>query len=387
MEAYTLLSLGLFIGLATSYAISVLATRGHKRVVDGFRVVSEKSSVTEKGTGECRPKVFIPRTLARWPWPRRISQHYPVVKESADWAASFRAFSPNAQQAFDRGAFGHLACMAYPNAKKVFVIDEYTDVSNPFEVQKQKDIIMDAFRNPHKPRPEGEWVGGEMTRQFWELTIRNASEQSQRRFIAGFDEYLEAVVQQAIDRSGSHIRDIQSYIDIRRDTIGAKPAFALIELGLEIPDEVMSHPAIQEMVVAAIDMICISNDITSYNIEQSCGNDSHNVVTIVMKELGTNVNGAMLWAQDCHTELEQKFHAAMAALPELDEPLNSQVKEYCNGLAQWVRANDDWEFEGGRYFGDKGREIREKRWMFLLPKERKNGAQEVGPILVDGSLL
>lgn len=47
----------------------------------------------------------------------------------------------------------------------VFVIDEYSDVSEPSEVQEQKDIIMDALRNPHKPRPKGEWIGGEAARQ------------------------------------------------------------------------------------------------------------------------------------------------------------------------------------------------------------------------------
>jgi hypothetical protein len=95
--------------------------------------------------------------------------------------------------------------------------------------------------------------------RFWERTTRNASAQSQKRFIKTFDKYLEAVVQQAIDRNGHRIRDIKSYIDVRRDTIGAKPSFALLELALDIPDEVISHPAIQEMSLASIDMLCIGN--------------------------------------------------------------------------------------------------------------------------------
>jgi len=128
-------------------------------------------------------------------------------------------------------------------------------------------------------------------------------------------------------------------------------------------------------------------DIVSYNLEQSRGDDTHNIVRIVMNELGTDVNGAMLWVQDFHTQLEQKFHAAMATVPELHEPLNSQVKEYCNGLGHWPRANDDWSFESERYFGNRGLEIKEKRWISLMPKEGKNGTQEIGPVLVDGSLL
>jgi hypothetical protein len=77
-------------------------------------------------------------------------------------------------------------------------------------------------------------------------------------------------VQQAIDRSGHRIRDIKSYFDVRRGTIAAKAGFALLEQALDIPDEVMSHPAIQEMVLASVDMISIANvsdihdRITSY---------------------------------------------------------------------------------------------------------------------------
>jgi hypothetical protein len=47
----------------------------------------------------------------------------------------------------------------------VYVADELMEVSEKHEVRKQGDIIMDALRNPHKPRPEGEWIGGEVIRQ------------------------------------------------------------------------------------------------------------------------------------------------------------------------------------------------------------------------------
>lgn len=46
------------------------------------------------------------------------------------------------------------------------IYDEYTDACDTLEeAQEMADIVMDALRNPHKPRPEGEWLGGEVTRQ------------------------------------------------------------------------------------------------------------------------------------------------------------------------------------------------------------------------------
>jgi uncharacterized protein (DUF2126 family) len=47
-----------------------------------------------------------------------------------------------------------------------FIFDEWSDVSDEKDTRRQADAIMDALRNPYKPRPQGEWVGGEATRQF-----------------------------------------------------------------------------------------------------------------------------------------------------------------------------------------------------------------------------
>lgn len=47
-----------------------------------------------------------------------------------------------------------------------FIIDEHSDVEGQDVVRQMADIVMDALRNPDQPRPEGEWVGGEATRQY-----------------------------------------------------------------------------------------------------------------------------------------------------------------------------------------------------------------------------
>jgi Delta6-protoilludene synthase len=95
--------------------------------------------------------------------------------------------------------------------------------------------------------------------RYWEHAIPVASQESQKRFVNSFDEYLEAVVQQAMDRDESHIRCIESYFELRRNTIGAKPAFVLLELDMSLPEEVIEHPVIQGLSTATVSMICIGN--------------------------------------------------------------------------------------------------------------------------------
>jgi hypothetical protein len=117
METYALLSLGAFVGLTihfTFHTVSALVTRRHKSVVNDF--VVDKASATEKDSNEYRPKVFIPNTLARWPWTHRINPcHAMVAKESEAWMASLGAFSPKAQHAL----FGRSPCLyGLPNSEE-----------------------------------------------------------------------------------------------------------------------------------------------------------------------------------------------------------------------------------------------------------------------------
>ena len=95
--------------------------------------------------------------------------------------------------------------------------------------------------------------------RFWQLAIKTASESSQRRFIQTFDSYCQSVVQQAGDRDSCRIRDVDSYFENRRENIGAKPSFALLELDMNLPDEVMTHPTIEKLTELAIDMLILGN--------------------------------------------------------------------------------------------------------------------------------
>ena len=67
------------------------------------------------------------------------------------------------------------------------------------------------------------------------------------------------MVQEAADRIQKHIRNIQEYLEVRRDTSGAKPCFAVLELDMNLPDEAIHHPVIEELYILSIDMILLGN--------------------------------------------------------------------------------------------------------------------------------
>ncbi|KAJ7493620.1 terpenoid synthase [Mycena latifolia] len=327
------------------------------------------------------PTFRLPNTLAQWPYQRQINPSYDEIKrESSTWLESFNAFCPKAQSAFNRCDFNLLASLAYPKASchhlrsgcdlmnLFFVFDEYTDARTAADVQRLSAIVMDALHHPSTPRPEGENVVGEITKQFWARAVKTVSPSSQRRFVDAFAAYTHSVVEQAVDRDQNIIRTVDSYIAVRRDTIGAKPSFVVLEFGMDLPDEVLQHPTMVALTNTTIDLLILGNDLCSYNVEQARGDDGHNLVTVVMVQFHLDLNGALDWISSLHDSLVARFSLHAKQLPSWGRILDPQVSGYVEGLGNWVRANDSWCFESQRYFGKDGVEIQKHRDIELSAK-------------------
>lgn len=61
-------------------------------------------------------------------------------------------------------------------------------------------------------------------------------------------------------------RDVDAYLKMRRGTIGAHPAIALTEFaqGVDLPQEILNHPSLQECMCVSADLVLLVNDILSY---------------------------------------------------------------------------------------------------------------------------
>jgi hypothetical protein len=68
-----------------------------------------------------------------------------------------------------------------------------------------------------------------------------------------------AVIDEAADRAQGRIRGIADYLELRRLTIGGYPSFLCLELGLDIPDEIMEHPAISSLFSLTAETILLTN--------------------------------------------------------------------------------------------------------------------------------
>lgn len=92
---------------------------------------------------------------------------------------------------------------------------------------------------------------------FWERACETASEGTQRRFIETTQLYVDAIYQQVVNRRHDAIPDIETFIQLRRDTSAVKLVFALVEysLNLNLPDAVFEDPTIQSLEQGANDIL------------------------------------------------------------------------------------------------------------------------------------
>ncbi|PCH42430.1 terpenoid synthase [Wolfiporia cocos MD-104 SS10] len=315
-------------------------------------------------------EIYLPDTMAKWPWPRRINPLYQEMKAGSDiWLKSFKPFTSESQSIFDSCDFEHLRT-ACDLMNVLFVLDEYTDVESAPGVREIADIVLDALQNPSKRRQEGEILLGEMARQFWERAIQTATVSSQKHFIEAFASYLDGVVAHAVVRGNGTIQTFDEYLKIRREDVGVRVTYSPFEFGLNIPDEVFYHPIIVEISECGVDLTIIDNDIASYNKEQAAGDDDFNSLTIIMRQLDVDLASAIDWVVDYHAQVQARFLSAFRRVPSFGGEVDRDVEQYILGIANWIRSNHCWSFEGGRYFGRKGLEIQSTRRVPLLPKAK-----------------
>jgi len=86
----------------------------------------------------------------------------------------------------------------------------------------------------------------------------------------------------------------------------------------------------------------------SYNKEQATGTERHNMIAVLMLELGLDRSGAMAWAARHHAEVQTKFIDGLAKVPSWGPSTDGLVKEYTDGLATFVRGHYCWGYESQR---------------------------------------
>ncbi|KAJ3561398.1 hypothetical protein NP233_g10215 [Leucocoprinus birnbaumii] len=338
------------------------------------------------GSSVDHPKVVtLPNILNQWPWPRLLSEHFQDAKaESTAWVEAFRPFQGRALQSFRECGCSLLASLTYsPREKELirlgcdlmhlfFIFDEYTDVEDHSGARVIYHTIKGIFENPSDLGPRKENCLYAIARDFWRNARTQVPEDALclQHFLDGWNAFSTAVVQEADDRAKTRYRSFDDYMKIRRYTGGGAPTFALIEFGLDLPEEVYCHPVISSLRKKAEILIVLVNDIYSYIMESFRGLTMHNGVEILVRERNITVQNAVDWLGDYCNEVADKFLTELKSVPSWGADVDQRVALYIGGLGQWVRGMDDWHFESARYFGSDPATVKQTRVVTVAPPSR-----------------
>ncbi|KAF8528719.1 isoprenoid synthase domain-containing protein, partial [Gautieria morchelliformis] len=260
----------------------------------------------------------------------------------------------------------------------LFLLDDLSDDLMTKDTEILADVVMNAMNFPEsyrptqtrgKEQPQLESDASILTRDYWTRCIPDAGPEVQARCIENVELYLVAVHEQARHRDTNEIPTTEAYIDLRRLSSGCKPLFDLLEfsLDMQLPDYVIENPLMKTMKDCVNDFVAFSNDIFSYNVEQSRG-DMHNLVAIIMNNDNLDLQGAMDRAGDmCRAALD-KYIETKAKFPSYGAEIDSQVAAFLRGLESWISGSLEWSFVTPRYFGNKRHEVKKTRWVKLLSR-------------------
>ncbi|KAK7049999.1 hypothetical protein VNI00_005430 [Paramarasmius palmivorus] len=278
-----------------------------------------------------------------------------VTEETNDWLdANCPRLTDQQRHLLHTVEAGELAAYCYNNAKYerlricsdicmyLFLLDDLSDGLLNEDTETLANSVMNSlefteFYRPTTGQPTVEINAAKLSRDFWGRFIEEAKPGVQARFKETMQSLFEAFNIQAKTRDSHVVPDLETYIDLRRDTSGCKTCWVLIEyaLDIELPEYVVNHPTIRLLEQYANDLVAWSNDIFSYNVEQSRG-DTHNMVVILMKYHGKTLQDAVdCIGQMCHDTIGS-FAKLRSELPSWGREVDEMARLYVQGLQDWI---------------------------------------------------
>ncbi|KAH7911343.1 isoprenoid synthase domain-containing protein [Hygrophoropsis aurantiaca] len=304
--------------------------------------------------------------------PFQLGDANPYYKEagadSKAWLSQYHIFTDRKRAFFVQGCNELLCSRVYPYAgytefrttcdfvNLLFVIDELSDDMNGEDARDTCDTF---YRTMVDPEYNYDSPIVQMTKDFRERLTSTLKPRSFQRFLGHCKAYVDAVSEEAELREAGEVLDLASFIALRRENSAIRPCFGLIEyiLGIELPDNVLHDPTFQSIYWAGADMVCWSNDVYSFNMEQAKGHTGNNVVTVLMREHGIELQEAADMVGGIFEELMRRYLEDRTRLPSWGPEVDADVARYIQGIDHWVVGNLQWSFETPRYFGSRHTDV------------------------------
>ncbi|MFD4398911.1 terpene synthase family protein [Kitasatospora sp. NPDC058397] len=174
-----------------------------------------------------------------------------------------------------------------------------------------------------------------------------------RRHVA---DYLSACVWQAAHRQAGHVPYPDGFPAWRRAFGAIMPSFDLVERtdGCFLPPSLYYSRPFQDLLVAAADLVCWTNDLMTVDKEAAQG-DPHNLVLVTAHHGGMDRHAAALLVTDAFEDRLRAHARARRELTDLTRAfatppaLRRQADHCAEALLDWARGHLEWGLGTPRY--------------------------------------
>ncbi|URM88867.1 lyase [Streptomyces sp. MRC013] len=154
---------------------------------------------------------------------------------------------------------------------------------------------------------------------------------------------LRSLDEEAANRRPGHRPTVEEYVLTRRHSSQLLPMMNMVEAarGVEVPGEVHTSPALEELARSAIDVISWGNDVFSLPKEHSCG-DTNNLAVLLVRWHGLTLPEAVRAVEERIRARVGDFLAAVRDLPRALDALGVTGSAARTAVEHRVRGYEDW---------------------------------------------
>lgn len=195
-----------------------------------------------------------------------------------------------------------------------------------------------------------EW--GHTLHEIWTVMRPEFSDRQWDRFMVEVQRFLTGCIHEITSRVEDEVFDYDTYIKVRRDSVGMGMYFVLGEygLGIDLSDHLENHEALHQIIDIALEHIMLTNDLFSFRAE--CVMDDYvNALSVLRVNGGLSLQDGV---DELFTVVEEKRVAFMRARRAIENsPLgaDSDVRSYLDALWHMMAGNLQWSYQTARYNG------------------------------------
>lgn len=254
---------------------------------------------------------------------------------------------------------GYFACLLWPNTRGerighlanlsqyLFAFDDaYGDRAGiGRDSESAKKVFSDFFVIMEGESPRSGHPYARVFQEIWASTALAMTANQRSRYRRAVADWLHACVREVDSREKAQVFDFDTFLAVRRGSVWAKPCYPLTEhcLGIELPQEIVTSPELEEVHLLCVDVMLLINDLFSFPKEVMEG-DYVNTVPILCLQRGLGLQQAVDRACEMVNDSEARILALRGALlakypaeRSILEPYLAELAYSAAGLLAWSR--------------------------------------------------